>query len=190
MENKNINELIKKSLQNDRNAFRQIVESYQTMIFSLTFRVLGNEEDAKDIVQDTFLKVWIHLKDFNPQQKFTTWIYKIASNLCIDKLKRKRLITTDCYETLLNVVTTENLEEKLTNQELGNIILSLTNELSPKQKIVFTLRYLEDIEVEEIKDITGLSAEKIKSNLYLAKQTIRKKLENIELCKQIKPRKL
>jgi RNA polymerase sigma-70 factor (ECF subfamily) len=65
------------------------------------------------------------------------------------------------------------------NSELGNIILKLTSGLTPKQKMVFTLRYLEDTEIDEIVQITGLTSAKIKSNLFLARQTIRRKLENL-----------
>jgi RNA polymerase sigma-70 factor (ECF subfamily) len=69
MQNQELIRLIKRSLQNDRTAFRQIVKSYQYMIFALTFRMLGNEEDAKDIVQETFIRVWTRLSDYNPEKK-------------------------------------------------------------------------------------------------------------------------
>lgn len=177
MENQNVNNLIRLSLKDDRKAFRQIVEAYQNMIFALSFRLLGNEEDAKDCTQESFIRIWLHLKDFNSEQKFSTWAYRIAVNICIDKLKKQNLKTASIDKDLILNFLIEDPEIQLSNKELSGIIVALTNELSHKQKIVFTLRYLEDLDVEEIKEITGLSAEKIKSNLYLAKQTIRKKLE-------------
>jgi RNA polymerase sigma-70 factor (ECF subfamily) len=75
------------------------------------------------------------------------------------------------------MASSDNAEQYLMNSELGEIIQTLTNELTPKQKIVFTLRCLEELEIEEIIQITGMTAEKIKSNLFLARQSIRQKLE-------------
>jgi RNA polymerase sigma-70 factor (ECF subfamily) len=177
MENQHVNNLIRLSLRNDRKAFRQIVEAYQDMIFSVSFKLLGNNEDARDCTQDAFIRIWLHLKDFNPEQKFSTWAYRIAVNICIDKLKRQKIKTINFDKDLTLNFSIDDPEIQLSNKELSEIIVALTNELSYKQKVVFTLRYLEDLDVEEIKEITGMSAEKIKSNLYLAKQTIRKKLE-------------
>lgn len=175
-----LQELIKLSLQNDRNAFRKIVEGHQSMLFSLAFRMLGNEEDAKDIVQEIFIRIWTNLSKYKPEQKFTTWIYSIATNLCLDKLKsdKRKLRLNDQEDALKLLLSNDDGERTLLNNELGAIIEALTNELSPKQRMVFTLRYLEDIEMDEMVKITGLSAEKIKSNLYLARQSIGRKLKN------------
>jgi RNA polymerase sigma-70 factor, ECF subfamily len=172
-------ELIERSKKNDNRAFRKIVEEYQYMVYTLSFRLLCNEEEARDTVQDTFVKVWLNLNKYNANNKFSTWLYTIVTNLCLDKLKKlKNNFQQNSNDVaLLNLVSSENIEQNLINSELGEIISSLTNELTPKQKVVFTLRFLEELEVEEIVIITGLSAEKIKSNLYLARQTIRQKLE-------------
>jgi RNA polymerase sigma-70 factor (ECF subfamily) len=141
--------------------------------------MLCNEEEAKDTVQETFIKVWLHLEHYHTDKKFSTWVYAIATNLCLDKLKSSKHIyqsnATD--EALLNQISEDNVEQSMINSELGDIILRLTSGLTPKQKMVFTLRYLEDIEIDEIVQITGLTPAKIKSNLFLARQTIRRKLE-------------
>jgi RNA polymerase sigma-70 factor (ECF subfamily) len=141
--------------------------------------MLCNEEEAKDTVQETFIKVWLNLEHYHTDKKFSTWVYAIATNLCLDKLKSSKHIyqsnATD--EALLNQISEDNVEQSMINSELGDIILRLTSGLTPKQKMVFTLRYLEDIEIDEIVQITGLTPAKIKSNLFLARQTIRRKLE-------------
>ena len=143
--------------------------------------MLCNEEEAKDAVQETFIKVWLNIDHFHTDKKFSTWVYAIASHLCLDKLKSSKHIyqgnATD--EALLNLISEDNVEQSMINSELGNIILKLTSGLTPKQKMVFTLRYLEDTEIDEIVQITGLTSAKIKSNLFLARQTIRRKLENL-----------
>jgi len=179
MDQSTLNNLIELSMQNDDKAFRQIVENYQSMIYSLAFRLLCNEEEAKDTVQETFIRVWINLAKYQTDKTFSTWLYKIATNLCLDKLKSSKHFyqNGNIDETLNNLIASENVEQTIINSELGNIIHRLTNELTPKQKVVFTLRYLEGLEVDEIVQITGMTPGKIKSNLFLARQTIRIKLE-------------
>ena len=181
MDKSSLNNLITSCLRNDQKAFREIVECYQSMIYSLSFRMLCNEEEARDTVQETFIKVWVNLRSYQSDKKFSTWIYTIASNLCLDKLKSSKhsKYSGSIDEKINDLISTDNIEQAIINTELAEIILRLTGELTPKQKIVFTLRYLEEIEMEEIREITGMTAEKIKSNLYLARQSIRIKLENL-----------
>jgi RNA polymerase sigma-70 factor, ECF subfamily len=177
-----LKELIVLSRQNDAGAFRKLVEMHQAMIYSLAFRLLCNEEDARDAVQETFIKVWRFLPRYNSEMKFTTWLYAIATNLCYDKLKstrRKPVAVSIDQELLTSLIAGENMEQTIINSELARIIRTLTGELTPRQKLVFTLRDLEGLETDEIETITRLSAGKIKSNLYLARQFIRKRLENL-----------
>ncbi len=179
MDKATLNELIERSKANDQKSFRIIVEAHQSMIYSLAFRMMCNEEEAKDIVQETFIKVWLNLSRFNQDKKFSTWLFSITAHLCLDRLKSwKRHFQIEFLETKLHdIATTEDADQCLMNNELGELILALTNDLTPKQRLVFTLRDLEEIDVAEVEEITGLSAKKIKSNLFLARQNIRQKLE-------------
>ena len=182
MDNQTLTNLIERSKRNDQKAFRTIVENYQFMVYSLAFRLLGNEDEAKDIVQESFIRVWTNLASYRTDKKFSTWMYTIATNLCLDKLKSTKynLKNNDCSEVLINLVSSDNAEQHLMNSELGEVIQTLTNELTTKQKIVFTLRCLEELEIDEIIQITGMTAGKIKSNLFLARQAIQQKLEKYE----------
>lgn len=174
-----LNELITRSKQNDENAFRQLVECHQPMIYALTYRLLCNEEEARDAVQETFIKVWLNLKGYDTNRKFSTWVYAIATNLCYDKLKSGKHFSKKIpLERLQEAVSNEDVEKKLIDAELGALLATLTDELTPKQKLVFTLTDLEDLSSEEIAQITGMSANQIKSNLFLARQALRKKLNS------------
>jgi RNA polymerase sigma-70 factor (ECF subfamily) len=179
-----IKELVNQSIQGNEHAFRKLVETHQAMIYSLAFRMLCDEDEAKDIVQETFIKVWKHLSRYDTDLKFSTWLFTISSNLCYDRLrvlKRKKVFRSIDKVDLnqFDFKSSENIESCVINSELAKIIAGLTGELTPKQKLVFTLRDLEGLEVTEIKSITGLTTGKIKSNIYLARQFIRKKLENM-----------
>ena len=181
MDKEILNEYIRLSLKKDETAFRKIVEYFQGLVYSFSFRMLCDEDEAKDITQETFLRVWLHLSDYDYEKKFSTWIYAITSNLCLDRLKSKKRIREEVYPEQLieEIISDEDIERRMINSELANIIIALINKLTAKQKVVFTLRYLEDLSVKEIVQATGMTAEKIKSNLYLAKKTISDKIEKI-----------
>ncbi len=182
MHQSTVKELIILSRQNDAQAFRKLVEAHQSMVYSLAFRLLCNHEDAKDITQETFIKVWKQIHNVNTELRFSTWLYSITANLCYDKLKKakhKYTLRIEDQNTLSEFISNENIEKNVINEDLSRIILSMSSDLTPKQKLVFTLRDLEGLEIEEIKSITNLSAGKIKSNLYLARQFIRRKIENM-----------
>jgi len=177
MEEQQLNKYIDLCRQGNTDAFRYIVSEYQQLIYTLAFRMLCNEADAEDITQETFIKVWQNMGRYKQQYKFSTWIYKIASNTCYDKLRSERVknVNLDDYDAFSDT----NQEEVVHNKELKKLILKLTNGLSPKQKLVFTLSDIEDLEVKEIQLITGLTAAKIKSNLYLARKYIKSKINNL-----------
>ena len=159
-------------------AFKYIVSEYQQLVYSLAFKLLCNEQEAEDVTQDTFIKVWQNMSRYKQQYKFSTWIYKITSNVCYDKLRSKNKMNTidiENYDCFLEL----NQEELLHNKELKKLIVKLTTGLTPKQKLIFTLSDLEEMKVEEIKIITGMTSAKIKSNLYLARKYMKSKISNV-----------
>lgn len=160
-----------------------IVSAFQYSVFRFTFRLLGNEDEAHDTTQDTFVKAWVNLKKYNPEYQFSTWLYRISNNLCYDRLrslKRKKIQPeTWTHETIAVAFSSENIEDKIINCELAEFILRFTQDLTPKQKMVFMLRDIEGFEPEEVARITEMSVAKIKSNLYLARKYIKKKIEKI-----------
>jgi len=159
-------------------AFKNIVSEYQQLIYSLAFKLLCNEQDAEDATQDTFVKVWQNISNYKPQYKFSTWIYKITVHICYDKMRIKKhidYVDVENYDEYSDV----NQEDFLHNKELKKLIVKLTKGLTPKQKLIFTLSDLEEMKVEEIKTVTGLSSSKIKSNLYLARKYIKLKINDL-----------
>lgn len=160
----------------------QIVLDYQQMVFSLAFRVLADEQAAKDICQEVFIKIWKSQDKYNSQYKLSTWIYKITYNTCYDYLRSSK--NSSISLDVMNGFNAKDLidsyiespETKLDNKQLKELILKYTADLSPIQKLVFTLRDIEDLEVEEVCKITGMSAKNIKDNLYQARKNIKAKI--------------
>jgi RNA polymerase sigma-70 factor (ECF subfamily) len=184
MHEQRLSEWIAKSQQGDAVAFGQIVAFYQSKIFAYVFRLIGNENDAKDVVQETFLRAWTYCKTYQSRFRVSTWLYTIATNCSYDYLHAKKKTTIYAEENMIllcDQLTNSNLEQELSNKNIATIIGQLTHTLTPKQKLVFTLKYLEGLETEEITMITKLSAEKVKSNLYLAKKNMKEVLLKMKI---------
>lgn len=179
-----IQELVNRSKQNDTVAFAQLVSEFQLMVFRLAFRLLCDEDEARDMVQETFVKIWISIDKYDGSCRFSTWIYKITCNTCYDRLRALQRSPSAYSSHLVSADNTirseENIEEILTNKELKNLILRFAGQLSPKQKLVFTLRDIEGLDVAEVVAITGMSAEQVKHNLYQARKQIKNKIHQIE----------
>lgn len=179
------NEIIERCRCGDKAAFRHVVQSYQRMVYALAFRLLCNEEEAKDIVQETMIRVWLNFRSFDPSAggdfPLRTWIYTIATHLCLDRLKQESRLEPmpedeSCFKEYMADTETDR---RLMNQELMAVIRTLVSQLSPKQRIVFTLVHLENMNTEEVVKISGMDAEKVKSNLYVARKTIRERLKKL-----------
>ena len=174
-------DIIRRCQQGDKEAFRQLVQANQRMIFALALKMLCDEEEAKDLVQDTFLRVWQRIGDCDPEKSFSTWLYTIASRRCLDRLKsmRRTVPLPDDEGVIHRFVSVADSQRELENSEWVAIVRTLADGLGPKQKLVFTLCQLEGLSSEEVEQITGLNARQVKSNLYVARQSIRERLKNL-----------
>ena len=156
--------------------FRKLIGIASPFAFSIAFRMVGDEDLAEDIVQETMVTVWEKISKIKSSRGFKTWLYRIVVNKCYDDLrKRKRQIEFRADEKtwalIANHTSTEQFSE-LENKEMAKIINFLTEKLSPKQKAVFVLSDLEEMTQEEISTITGMGKRNIKANLHYARGKI------------------
>ena len=177
MEEKQIQELIARSRRQDTTAFALLVTEFQPFVFRVAFRLLCNEEEAKDMTQETFLKIWLSLEKYNQERRFSTWLYKITCNTCYDRL---RTLLPQYKESesigVIQVAAEDNPETCMVNKQLKEMILQYTRDLAPQQRLIFILRDVEELDTAEVETITGLSAVQIKSTLYIARQKIRNRI--------------
>ena len=171
-------DIISRCKAGDKTAFRSVVQNCQGMVYSLSLKMLADVEEAKDVVQDTFIKVWQNMGSYDVRYSFNTWVYTIASRLCLDRLRKVRPIGPDQADERIfeTVADDSDPERQLESSEWVSVIKVLADELSGKQRLVFTLSQLEGLETARIMEITGLDADQIKSNLYAAKKNIRERL--------------
>lgn len=161
--------------------FRKLVELSSPFAYSVAFRMLGNEDLAKDVVQDTMVTIWQKLKKIKSAKVYKTWIYRIVVNKCYDEMrKRKRnpefVADEQTWELISNMIS-EGPSAAFENSETSKIIGILTERLSSKQKAVFVLSDLEGMSNDEISEITGISKSAVKANLYHARKSISEKVE-------------
>lgn len=174
-------EIIQACITRDQNAFRMLVDNYADFAFSVAFRIMNDEDESKDIVQESFISVWNKIEGFNPRNNFSNWLYRIIVNRCYDALRKKKrnpLVHPDDNNwNIPGVFSDSNADTRLDNEEIGKMIRRLTNQLSRKQKIVFVLSELEGLSREDISEITGMTRTSIKSNLFHARQKMGKLIE-------------
>lgn len=170
--------IIEKCRNGDKESFRIIVHDFQPVIFRLAVRIMGDTSEAEDITQETFIKAWETMEDFKLKSSFGTWLYRIACNKCFDRLRqiKKQEKANEQVENLSYDRPAENIEDEITNRELCRLITKYTNEMPPMQRLVFTLKDMEELSTEEICKITGITPLQLKSNLYFARKFIRNKL--------------
>jgi RNA polymerase sigma-70 factor (ECF subfamily) len=175
------NELIEKCRNGSMHDFRILIESISPFAFSVAFRMVGDEEQAKDIVQETMITVWKTIKNVRSSGSFVSWLYRIVVNKCYDQLRKRKvnpeLRTDDKTWALISDKISDKSFSRLENNETIQIINLLTDKLSPKQKAVFILSDLEELSNEEIAAITGMSRTGVKANLHYARKRIGEMIE-------------
>ncbi len=161
--------------------FEQLVRKHQPYAYALAIKFLCDRQEAEDVVQETFVRVWNNIDRYDPGRKFTTWLYAIVSNLCVDRfrsLSRQRgLFSRPVDEHLAEHLPDERDWEAMhSDEQLAAIIRTLAGGLSETQRLVFTLRDLHGLTVEEVVETTGLSTGSVKTNLHYARRSIRELL--------------
>lgn len=178
--------LVARAKAGDAGAFAELVNHYDRRVFRMAKQITQNEEDAEDVLQETFLKAYSHLDDFQGNSKFYTWLVRIAVNEALMKLRKRRSDKTvpldepiDTGEDVVAreiAVWDENPEDTYSQQELGKILDDAVQSLKPAYRTVFILRDIEEMSIEETAEALNLSISAVKSRLLRARLQLRDKL--------------
>lgn len=170
--------LIKEAQAGNKDAFEVLVKKYDRKVLTLALRYTRSEEDAKDIYQEVFIRVYRSLPKFEFKSEFSTWLFRIATNVCLTYIERTgKHQTVDALENInpddeesapgLQIVSNDlNPEQNLRNIELKAGIQKAVEQLTGKQKLVFTMKHFEGYKLREIADITGLNEGTVKRYLF------------------------
>jgi RNA polymerase sigma factor (sigma-70 family) len=169
-------EILKKAISGDLNALTILVDKYKDIAFNLAISIVKNEEDAKDITQDSFLKVLENIKSFRNESKFTTWLYRIVYNLAIQSERRRS--KTDSIDSISNNLI-DNQIESFDSYEKTQIIKSSLDILDENERLIVTLFYLGEKSLKEIRIITTFSVSNIKVILYRSRKKMKANIEKL-----------
>jgi RNA polymerase sigma-70 factor (ECF subfamily) len=172
-------QLVELILHGDDSAFETLVRRKTSKVYGLCYRVIGNGEDAKDISQLVFLKLWENLGKYDPQYAFDTWLYRIVTNVAIDFMRNKQSRDNAVNSNLRLVKTTADAEQTVTVQrkEVEAVFSAVSNVLSPKQKTIFVMSEMEDLRSSEIARILGCRESTVRNHLFNSRKLMQQQLK-------------
>ncbi|MEZ4706597.1 MAG: sigma-70 family RNA polymerase sigma factor [Caldilineaceae bacterium] len=181
---------VQQALKGDQQAFTRLVEAYQRPVFNLTYRMLGNPEEAEDAAQETFLRAYSRLKQYNSDHKFSTWVFSIANNHCIDRLRKRRTtsVSIDDNPVLQNLEGNPPMPEReAMSSEQAAEIQALLNELDADYRTPLILRYWEELSYDEIAQTMDITVSAVKSRLFRARQKMAEIYQQAETARSQPP---
>jgi RNA polymerase sigma-70 factor (ECF subfamily) len=178
---------VERAQSGDSDAFRLLVEQHSRAVFRLAFRMTGNEQDAEDVVQETFLRAYRQLGKYEARSSFSTWLYRIASNYSLDlirmrkrhedKRERGKADERDILQTL--PVNTPGPDRILYSSQVQERVNEALNELSAQERTAFVLRHFEGLSIDEIGETLGTGTNATKHSIFRAVQKLRRSLEPV-----------
>ena len=183
------NALISKAKAGDRNAFGQLVETYQAQILALAYDLMGNYDDASDLAQDAFIRAFKSLASFEERARFSTWLYRITVNLAMDVHRKRKRRPTSSFEDHFRdgapPETTPNLIEmpsdSLERDEIHNILTDALDQLTKNQRTATVLKYFHQLSCKEIAEVMGCAEGTVRIHLHRALNHLRNRVKKQEV---------
>jgi RNA polymerase sigma-70 factor (ECF subfamily) len=172
-------QLVEQIRHGDEGAFETLVRRKTSKVYGLCYRVIGNSEDAKDISQLVFIKLWENLEKYDAQYAFDTWLYRMVTNVAIDFMRNKQSRDNAVNSTLRLVKTSVDPEQTVTVQrkEVEAVFNAVSDVLSPKQKTIFVMSEMEDLRSSEIAKILGCQESTVRNHLFNARKVMQTQLK-------------
>jgi RNA polymerase sigma-70 factor (ECF subfamily) len=187
--------LIREAQAGNRAAFEELVRRYDQQVLRLATNLMRRPEDARDIYQEAFLKVYRNLHRFRFECSFYTWVYRIVTNVCLDQMRRRGSRpedqapepaghsdgpeAADFFERQQEHRSEANPERRLLGREIGRQIHAALQQLSPRERMVFELKHYQGMKLRAIGEVLGTSEETVKNSLFRATQKLRARLGDL-----------
>ena len=187
-------DLIRAAQAGNRAAFEALVERYDREVLRLALNVLRRPEDARDVYQEAFLKVYKNLHRFRFECSFYTWVYRIVVNVCLDQLRRRGSrpedqapatlpdgegAPSDFFDRQRDDRAAANPERRVMGQEIGRKIAMAMSQLSPRERMVFEMKHYQGMKLRAIGDVLGTTEETVKNSLFRATRKLRMQLAGL-----------
>ena len=176
-------ELVAKSIGGDADSFNELVVRWERPIYALAYRTIGREDDARDVCQETFLRAFRALPGFRGQAKFSSWLYRIALNLCRDWMRRERrtpVVQTpedvDLMELAAAREPSESIEDRVARNDLSRLVERAMTLLPEEQRTAIVLKEYHGLTFQEIADLVGCPLSTVKTRLYQGLTVLRREL--------------
>lgn len=183
-----IKKRIKQVKKGDQNAFTEIVELFKDKVYQLCYRMVGNAHDAEDIAQEAFIRAYVNINSYDTNRKFSTWLYRIATNLSIDRLRKRKpdyFLDAEIEGTegltMYSQIPSDDLQpdEAVESLEFQEWVQQEINELPVMYRSVIVLKYIEELSLKEIGDILDLPIGTVKTRIHRGREALRKRLRNV-----------
>ena len=185
-------DLVTRSRGGDLESFNQLILRWERPIYALAYRVIGREEDARDVCQETFLRAFRALPGFKGQAKFSSWVYRIALNLCRDWMRRQRRTPTvqmpegaDPVELAAEGGPAESIEDLVSRRELSAVVAEAMALLPEEQRTAIVLKEYHGMTFQEIAELQGCPLSTVKTRLYQGLSVLRRHLEKTGRAPQL-----
>ena len=182
MENQDDNHYIELVIHGETAAFAPLVNRHKDLVFTIAMNITRNREDAEEVAQDVFLKAFQKLAGFRKESGFATWLYRIAYNEAITKIRKKSIKTLDLQEEIMEIIPGEEVEEDiagLDEHEQKQVIAKILDKLPEIDRVLVTLFYLNNQPIIEISEVTGLGESNVKVRLHRVRKKIYLELQEI-----------
>jgi RNA polymerase sigma-70 factor (ECF subfamily) len=177
--------LIARAQAGDHAAFEQLFNQYQSQIYNYIYRLMGSSEDANDLTQDTFLKAYLALSRTSHDLRVGAWLYRIATNVCLDQLRHRKLIKWQAWESFVAVfhptqVAKDSPERDCITRENAEEVQLILGQMHPKYRMCLILREYHDLSYDEIADVLNTTRAAVKSLLFRAREEFRQVYAKVE----------
>jgi RNA polymerase sigma-70 factor, ECF subfamily len=176
-------ELVARSIGGDHDSFNELILRWERPIYALAYRTIGREEDARDVCQETFLRAFRALPGFRGQAKFSSWLYRIALNLCRDWVRRERRAPTvqppddiDLMDMAAAAEPSESIEDLVARKDLSRAVERAMALLPEEQRTAIVLKEYHGLTFQEIADVLGCPLSTVKTRLYQGLTVLRREL--------------
>ncbi|GGL64493.1 RNA polymerase sigma factor SigW [Sporolactobacillus putidus] len=175
--------LIRRVKKGDHQAFAELVDRYKNSVFAICLRMVGNRQEAEDLSQETFIRAYKHIDQFDNDRNFSTWLFRIATNLSIDSLRRKKpSVSLDAELPGAEGLALKELlsggetmpDEQIVRAEMEKIIQHEISLLPEKYRSAVILKYIEDLSLKEISEIMGIPVGTVKTRIHRGREMLRK----------------